>query len=126
LISFQIDLVPLQYHIGKVSKSSRLAVAISARSYAIVMGLLFIFGILAQVGACPKEMGSTPSNPLNILPLGHLLRRPARASKSSWRLNPCQVRVHPGLQEQFVVKPTFRLHTESKFDVLHLYGKLRR
>jgi hypothetical protein len=98
LISFQIDLVPLQYHVGKVSKSSRLAVADSARSYVIVMGLLFILEILVQVGAPPKEMGNTPRNP-DVLPLGHLLRRPARASKSSWRSNPCQVRVHLGLQE---------------------------
>jgi hypothetical protein len=89
LISFQIDLVPLQYHAGKVSKSSRLAVVVSARSYVIAMGLLFILETLAQVGACTKEMGNTSRNPLDVLPLGHHLRRPARASKSSWRPNSC-------------------------------------
>ena len=102
LISFQIDLVPLQYHIVKVSKSSRLAVIVSARSYIVDMGLLFILGVLAQVRACSKDMGNTSRNPVDVLPLGHLLiRRPARASKLiSWRSNPCQVRVRLGVQEQ--------------------------
>jgi hypothetical protein len=83
LISFQIDLVPLQYHVGRVCKSSRLSIAVSARGYAIIMGLLFILGILAQVGARPREMENTPRNPLDVLTLGHLLRdqqgRPSQA-----------------------------------------------
>ena len=60
-------------------------------SYIVIMGLIFTLGILAQVGACPKEMENTIRNPLDILHLGHLLRRLARASKLSWKPNPCQV-----------------------------------
>jgi hypothetical protein len=59
LISFQIDLVPPQYHIGKVSKSSRHSVAISVGCYGVVAGLLFTLGTQAQVGACPKKMENT-------------------------------------------------------------------
>ena len=57
----------------------------------ITVGLLFTFDTLAQVGTCRKEMENTP-------------RSQARASKPSWRPNPCQVRVHLGLKEQRVVK----------------------
>ena len=123
MISFQIDLVPLQYHIRKAFKSSSLTIAISVRSYDIVMGLLFILGTLAHVGASPKEMRNTPRSPLDVLLLGHLLRRPARASKPSWKPNPSQVRVCLGVQEQHALKLMPRSHTESKFDVLHMYGK---
>ena len=56
-------------------------------SYIVIMGLIFTLGILAQVGACPKEMGNTVTNPMDVLHLGHLLRRPARASNPSWRPN---------------------------------------
>ena len=51
LISFQIDLVASQYLVGKVFKSSRHSAIVSARSYVVVMGLIFTLGILAQVGA---------------------------------------------------------------------------
>jgi hypothetical protein len=57
LITFQIDLVPYQYHIGKALKSSRYYVAISVKSYTIVMGLLAILGTLAQVGTHPQGDG---------------------------------------------------------------------
>jgi hypothetical protein len=100
LISFQIDLVPPQYHIGKASKLSRYSVAISAESYIVVMGLLFILGTLAQVGAHPKELENSPRKPLDVLLLGHLLRRPARASKPCRRPSPTRVRVYLGLQYQ--------------------------
>ena len=79
MISFQIDLIPPQYLVSKVFKSSRHSAIVSAGSYIIVMGLLFIFGILAQVGAPPKEVGDTPRSPLDVLHLGHLLKWPARA-----------------------------------------------
>ena len=111
LIRFQIDLVPSQYLVGKVFKSSRHSTIVSAGSYIVVMGLLFILGILAQIGATPKEMGDTPRSPLDVLHLGHHLRRPEKASKSSWRPNPCQVRVYFGLQEQPALKQTPRSHT---------------
>jgi hypothetical protein len=88
LISFQIDLVPYQYHIGKTSKSSRYFVVISVGSYTIVMGLLAILGTLAQVGAHPKEMENPPRKTLDILLLGHHLRRPTRTSKPSQRPSP--------------------------------------
>jgi hypothetical protein len=52
-------LVPSQYHVGKASKSPIYSVAISGKSYTIVMGLLDILGTLAQVGARPKKMENT-------------------------------------------------------------------
>ena len=73
----------LQYHVGKASKSSRHAVVVSAECYDIVMSLLFTLGILAQVGACLNHVENTPRNTVDILPLGHHLRRSARASKPS-------------------------------------------
>jgi hypothetical protein len=91
LIRFQIDLVPYQYHVGKALKSSRYYVAISVRSYTIVMGLLAIHGTLGQVGAHPKEMENSPRNPLDVLLLGHHLRRPAKMSKPSRRPSPIRV-----------------------------------
>jgi hypothetical protein len=56
LISFQIDLVPPQYHIGKASKLSRHSAAISVECHSVVAGLLFTLGTQAQVGAHPKKM----------------------------------------------------------------------
>jgi hypothetical protein len=97
LIIFQIDLVSYQYHIGKASKSSRYHVAISVVSYTVAIGLVAIFGTLAQVGAHPKEMENPPRKPLDVLLLGHHLRRPARTSKPSRRPSPIRVRVCFGL-----------------------------
>jgi hypothetical protein len=99
LISFQIDLVSSQYHVGKASKQSRYSVIISIRSYTVIMGLLFILGTLAQVGAHPKDLENPPRKPLNVLLLGHHLRRPARSSKPSRRPSPMWVRVFLGLQD---------------------------
>jgi hypothetical protein len=42
-------------------------------------------------GRRPKEMENSPRKPLDILLLGNLLRRPARASKPSRRPNPTRV-----------------------------------
>ena len=122
LIIFQIDLVPPQYHIDKVFKSSRHSAVVSAESCIVVMGLLFILGILAQVRARPKEVGDTPSCPLDVLHLGHHLRSPSKASKSSWRHNPRRARVYFGLQEQPALKQTPRSHTESDLGALGMDG----
>jgi hypothetical protein len=84
-MSFQIDLVSSQYHIIKASKPSRYFVTISAGSYTIVVGLLFILGTLAQVGAHPKDLENPPRKPSDVLLLGHHLRRLARTSKPSRR-----------------------------------------
>jgi hypothetical protein len=86
--------------------------------------VLFTLGTLAQVGACPKETEKTSEMPKDILHLGHILRRQARASKPSWRPNPCQVRVHLRLQEQFIVKRMPRSHTDSIFDDPDIDGKI--
>jgi hypothetical protein len=83
-------MVPPQYHVVKALKSLRYYVVVSARSYIIVMFLLFIIGTLTQVGACPKEIENSPRNPLDVL-LGHILRRPARASKPSQKPSPTRV-----------------------------------
>jgi hypothetical protein len=97
LIIFQIDMISYQYHVVKTSKSLRYHVVISTVSYTIAMGLLAILGTLAQVGAHPKEMENPPKKPLDVLLLGHHLRRPARTSKPSRRPSPIQVRVCFGL-----------------------------
>jgi hypothetical protein len=88
LISFQIDLVSSQYHVGKTSKPSRYSVAVSVGGYTVIMGLLFILGTLVQVGAHPKDLENPPRKPLDVLLLGHHLRRPARTSNPSRRPSP--------------------------------------
>jgi len=60
----------------------------------------------------------------DVLPLGHLLRRPARASKPNWRPNPSRARVRLGVQEQSALKRTSRSHTESDLDVFYMDGKI--
>jgi hypothetical protein len=88
LISFQIDLVSSQYHVSKASKPSRYSITVSIRSYTIVMGLLFILGTLAQVGAHPKDLKNPSRKPLDVLLLDHHLRKPPWASKPNRRPNP--------------------------------------
>ena len=124
MIRFQIDLVPPQYLIGKVFKSSRHSAVVSAGSYIVVMGLLFILGILAQVGAPPKEVGDKPRSPLDVLHLGHHLRRPARAPRPRWRPKPIRLRFSFGQQEQPTLKWMPRSHTESDLDILYMVGKI--
>jgi hypothetical protein len=124
LIIFQIDLVSYQYHVGKASKSSRYHVAISTMSYTVVMDLLAILGTLAQVGAHPKEMENPPRKPLDVLLLGHHLRRTARTSKPSRRPSPIRVRVCFGLLDQSAIKLTSRMHLGSVFDDTHMDGKI--
>jgi hypothetical protein len=58
---------------------------------------------------------------LDVLLLGHHLRRPARMSKPSWRPSPNWVRVFLGLQDQSVIKWTY---SDSIFDVPHMDGKI--
>jgi len=122
LIRFQMDLVWSQYHVGKATKSSRHAVA--AGSYVVVMGLLFTLGTQAQVGAHPKEMENKPRKPLDVLLLGHLLRRPARASKPSRKPSPTRVRVCLGLEDQSIIKETARKHSDFIFKNPYMDGKL--
>ena len=98
MISFQINLVPPQYLIGKVFKSSRHSI-VSAESYVVVMGLIFTLGILAQVGACLKDMDNSFGIAQDVLHLGHYLRRPARAPQPRWRPKPIRLRFSFGLQE---------------------------
>jgi hypothetical protein len=88
LISFQIDLVSSQYYVDKAFKPSRYSFTISTRNYTFVMGLLFILGTLDQVETHPKDMENPPRKPLDVLLLGHHLRRPARMSKPCRRLSP--------------------------------------
>jgi hypothetical protein len=89
------------------------------------MGLLLILiGTLAQVGACPKEMENKPRKPLDILLLGHLLRRLSRASKPSRKPSPTRVRVCLGLQDRSAIKWMPRTHPNSVFDDPYMDGKL--
>jgi hypothetical protein len=120
LIIFQIDLVSYQYHVGKASKLSRYYVTISAGSYTVVMGLLAILGTLAQVGAHSKEMENPPRKPLDVLILGHHLRRPARMSKPSRRPSLIRVQVCFGLLDQSAKKRTPRMHLDSVFVDPHI------
>jgi hypothetical protein len=115
-ISYLMDLVLPQDHVTNASKPLWQVDVVSAESCIVVVGLIFTLGTLAQVGACPKEMDNTSEMTKDILLLGHLLRRQARASKPSWRSNTCQVWVHLGLQEQS--------QTDSVFNYLHKDGKI--
>ena len=124
LISFQIDLVPPQYLVGKVFKSSRHSAIVSARSYIVVMGLIFTLGILAQVEERPKYVKRSLKMPKNVLLHGHHHRRPARACTTSWRPSPSRFHVGFGLQEQAALKRMPRSHTESDLDVLYMNGKI--
>jgi hypothetical protein len=124
LIRFQIDLVPPQYHIGKVSKSSRHSAAISVRCYGVVAGLLFTLETQAQVGACPKKMENTQEMLKDVLHLVHHLKRKPRASKPSWRPSPIRVRVCFGLLDQSAIKRTPKMHPASIFDDPYMDGKI--
>jgi len=97
------------------------SIVVSVESYFIIMGMFFfIFGTLAQVGAYPKEKEKPPRKPLDVLLLGHHLKRLARSFKSSQRPNPYQVRVHLGLQDQHAVKWMPRTHLDSFFLMIHI------
>ena len=123
LISFKINLVPPQYLVGKVFKSSIHSI-VSAESYVVVMGLIFTLGILAPVGEHPKYVKRSLKMPQNVLLHGHHLRRPARAPQPRWRPKPIRLRFSFGLQEQPAIKWTPRLHTELDLDVLYMVGKI--
>ena len=124
MISFQINLASSQYHVGKASKSSRYVVVVSGGCYDIITGMLFTLGTLAQVGECPKDMERSLKMPKNVFLHGHHLRRPARAPQPRWRPKPIRLRFSFGLQEQFALKRTPRLHKESDLDVLYMDGKI--
>ena len=64
-----------------------LKVQVHQNCYVIVTGLLFTIGTLAQVRAHPMKLENISRRSLDVLHLGHLLRRPARASNPSWRPN---------------------------------------
>ena len=67
--------------------------------------------------------GDIPRSPLDVLPLGQHFRRSARASKPSWRPNPCQVRVCFGLQVQPALKRTSRSYAKSDLGALSMRSK---
>jgi len=92
--------------------------------YNVFAGLLSTHGTHAQVGGCPKHVEKTSKMAKNILPLGHHLRRPARAPQPRWRPKPIQLRVWSGVQEQSVLKWKPRSQMELDFDVLYMDGKL--
>ena len=70
--------------------------------------------------SCGEHLRDAQGRP----PPCHHLRRQAKASKPSWKPNPCEVRVHRGLQEQSVVKRTPRLHTDFVFNETHMDGRI--
>ena len=70
------------------------------------------------------KMENMSRKSLDILHLGHLLTRPARASNPSWRPNRIRDRVCFGLQEQPALKRTPRLHTDSDLGALYMVGKI--
>jgi hypothetical protein len=94
------------------------------RATLFVMGLLAIIGTLAKVGAHPKEMENLLRKPLDVLLLGHHLRRPARTSKLSRRPSPIRVRVCFGLLDQSVIKRMPRTHPDSIFDDPYMDGNI--
>ena len=70
------------------------------------------------------KMENTTRKSLDVLHLGHLLTRPARASNPSWRPNRIRPRVCFGLQEQLALKWTPRSHTGSDLGTLYMVGKI--
>ena len=70
------------------------------------------------------KMENTSRKSLDVLHLGHLLRRPARASNLSWRPNRIRARVCFGLQKQPALKRTPRSHTGSDLGALYMVGKI--
>ena len=90
----------------------------------IATGLLFTIGTLAQVGAHPMKLENISRRSLDVLHLGHLLRRPARASNTSWRPNRIRLRVRFGVQEQSALKRAPRSHTGSDLGTLYMVGKI--
>ena len=81
-------------------------------------------GTQALVGGCPKLVKKTWKMDKDVLPLGQHLRRPAKASKSSWRPNPCQVWVCFGLQEQPTLKRMPRSHMKLDLGALAMDGNI--
>ena len=84
----------------------------------------------SQLRPWPK-MEHTPWNgehvkkkSLDVLHLGHLLRRPARASNPSWRPNWSWLRVCFGVQEQSALKWVPRSHMGSDLSSLGMDGKI--
>ena len=84
----------------------------------------------SHMGPWPK-LEHTPYNgehvkkkSLDILHLGHLLRRPARVSNPSWRPNRCRLRVRFGVQEQSALKQAPRSHTGLDLGALYMVGKI--
>jgi len=122
LIKFQINLVPPQYNISKAFNLLLYPVVVSAESYFIIMDMFFILGTLAQVGAHSKVKEKPLTELLDVLLLGHHLKRSARSLKP--RPNPYQVRVHLGLQDQHAVKRTPRTRSDFVFDDPHMDGKI--
>ena len=101
-----------------------LKVQVHQNCYVIVTGLLFTIGTLAQVGAYPIKLENTSRRSLDVLHLGHLLRRPARASNTSWKPNRIRLRVRFGVQEQSALKQASRSHTGSDLGALYMVGKI--
>src|SRR6185503_4652230 len=101
-----------------------LKVQVHQSCYVIVTGLLFTIGTLAQVGAHPMKMKNTSRKSLDVLHLGHLLRRPARASNPSWRPNRIRTRVCFGLQQQPALKRMPRSQTGLDLGALGMDGKI--
>jgi hypothetical protein len=87
-------------------------------------GHFFILGTLVQVGVHPKEKEKPPREPLDVLLLGHHLKRSARSFKPSERPNPYQVRVHLGLQDQYAVKWMPRNTSGLCFYDPYMHGKI--
>jgi hypothetical protein len=65
-----------------------------------------------------------PREPLDVLLLGHHLRRSSSLFKPRERPNPYQVRVHLDLQKQSIRKQTPRTYPDSILNDPHMDGKI--
>jgi hypothetical protein len=120
LISFQIDLVPLQY---RVVNHQDLLLLFLPRATSSSWAYYSSLGPWPKLEHAPRRWGTHQGIPWTSFPLATSLWG-QQGHPSQVGPNPCQVRVHLGLQEQSVVKRMPRSHTDSIFDDPHMDGKI--
>jgi len=88
------------------------------------MGLLFTIGILAQVGACPKEIKNTQRKIADVLSLGHHLRGSAMLSTSKLEAQSKSSSSPSQALGAAFSKWTLSLHTNFVYNDPHMNRKI--
>ena len=126
MISYTIHLVPY-VHVSiwlKVQLCFKVQAHQSPTFGSAAQQCFFTLEILAQVGACLKDVDNTFGMAQDVLHLGHHLRRPARALQPRWRPKPIRLHFSFGFQEQPALKQMPRSHMESDLDILYMVGNI--